>query len=66
MEIQYIYDAKGKQVGVMIPVELWNKMKHKMIPKKELIPSRYRGIYKNLSINLEQEIKSLYTNRCMQ
>ena len=62
MEVQYIYDENGRNIGVIIPPELWDKVKDKIEVKvKEEIfnPSQYRGIYKSLSINFEEEIRCL-------
>jgi len=25
MGVQYVYDARGKKTGVIIPIELWNE-----------------------------------------
>ena len=62
MEVQYIYDENGRNIGVIISPELWDKVKDKVEVKvKEEIfnPSQYRGIYKSLSINFEEEIRCL-------
>lgn len=63
MSIQYVYDKKGRRTGVIIPTELWNKVKEKIeveAKKKEVFtPSEYRGIYKELGADLEEEARSL-------
>jgi len=63
MEIKYVYDAQGNETAVIVPIEVWNKIKH--IDDKKSIevfqPSKYRGIYKNLELDLEKEIKNLRT-----
>lgn len=62
MEIQYVYDENGKRTAIIIPIQLWNEMRLKVKEReKEQVfnPSKYRGIYKNLTINLKDEIKKL-------
>lgn len=62
MEIQYVYDESGKRTAVIIPVQLWNEIRLKMKEgEKEQVfnPSKYRGIYKNWTVNLEDEVKKL-------
>jgi hypothetical protein len=65
MRVQYVYDARGKKKGVIIPIELWNKKGFKIeevekMEKEEVFnPSKYRGIYKNPRVDLEEEIRNL-------
>ena len=63
MEVQYIYDKEGKRTGVIVPIELWNKMSSpKQLAreeKSEWDPSKYRGMYKNLKVVVIKESKSL-------
>ncbi len=63
MEVQYIYDEEGKQTGVIVPIELWNKIsnleKLAREEKSEWDPSKYRGMYRNLNVDVTKESKSL-------
>jgi hypothetical protein len=63
MEVQYIYDEEGRQTGVIVPIELWNKIsnleKLAREEKGEWEPSKYRGMYKNLKVDVSKESKSL-------
>ncbi|MEN6592905.1 MAG: hypothetical protein ABFC12_06655 [Methanobacterium sp.] len=66
MSIKYIYDSKGKKTGVVIPIEMWNENKSKILNghqkqegKKVFKPSKYRGIYHDLNLDLEKEVKKL-------
>lgn len=64
MEVRYVYDEKGRRTGVIIPTELWNEVKGKIgIEGKEkkgvFTPSEYRGIYKDLVVDLEEAARSL-------
>lgn len=75
MSIKYIYDSKGKKTDVVIPIEIWNKSKSTILKeyeKKEDLkeykkkddekvfkPSKYRGIYHHLKLDLEKETKKL-------
>ena len=63
MEVQYIYDEEGRRTGVIVPIELWNKIsnleKLAREEKSEWDPSKYRGIYKNLKVDVIKESKSL-------
>lgn len=64
MSIRYVYDSKGRKTDVIVPIEIWNKdksriSKGKKETKKNLILSKYKGIYKDLNIELDKEIKNL-------
>jgi len=62
MEIQYVHDESGKRICVILPIELWNKIRPQVMETKKVKtfnPSEYRGIYKNLKVNLENEVKKL-------
>ncbi|NMX21217.1 hypothetical protein C5S30_02020 [ANME-1 cluster archaeon GoMg4] len=65
MEVRYVYDEKGRRTGVIIPTELWNEIKGKIEvgERKEkkgvFTPSEYRGIYKDLVVDLEEAARSL-------
>ena len=65
MGVQYVYDVRGKKTGVIIPLELWNEKGFKIeevekMEKGEVFnPSKYRGIYKNLRVDFEEEIRNL-------
>jgi hypothetical protein len=63
MEVQYIYDEEGRRTGVIVPIELWNKIrtleKLGRQEKAEWGPSKYRGMYKNLKIDVRTESNSL-------
>ncbi len=63
MEVQYIYDEEGRQTGVIVPIELWNRIsnlgKLAREEKSEWDPSKYRGMYKNLKVDVTKESKSL-------
>lgn len=64
MEVKYVYDKKGRRTDVIIPAELWNKVKDKIgvekTMKEEVFdPSEYKGIYRDLGVNLEEEARSL-------
>lgn len=66
MSIKYIYDSKGNKTDVVIPIEMWNENKSKILndsqkqeAKKVFKPSKYRGIYRDLNLDLEKEVKKL-------
>ena len=63
MEVQYIYDEEGRQTGVIVPIKLWNRIGYleKLACKDrgDWDPSRYRGMYKNLNVDVAEESKSL-------
>ncbi len=60
MEIQYICDGNGERIGVVVPIDIWHKIKPEIEGKwKPFNPLKYRGIYQNLEVNLEREIKKL-------
>ena len=53
------YDEKGRKTAVIVPLSLWEKMKKRKRLKETFDPSEYRGIYRGLGIDLEEEIRSL-------
>jgi hypothetical protein len=63
IDIQYVYDKEGKQVGVIVPIEMWTKISpliEELKEKKtEWDPLKYKGIYKDRKINEEEEIKAM-------
>ncbi len=63
MEVQYIYDEEGRQTGVIVPIELWNRIgnleKSACKDRGDWDPSKYRGMYKNLNVDVAEESKSL-------
>ncbi len=63
VRVQYVYDKKGRKTGVIIPNELWNEVKGIIEVEEEekeiFTPSEYRGIYKELGADLEEEARIL-------
>ncbi|MCD6139939.1 MAG: hypothetical protein J7J05_03210 [Thermococcus sp.] len=53
-EIEYVYGKNGKIKAVIIPIEVWEKIKVKFFD-----PSEFEGIYKDLKIDLEKELREL-------
>lgn len=61
MKVQYIYNEDGERENVIIPYKEWEKIRSTIEREKEteFDPDKYKGIYKDLKINLEEEIKNL-------
>ena len=63
MEVQYIYDEDGRQTGVIVPINLWNKISHMagraLEGKPDWDPSKYRGMYKDLKVDVKKESAAL-------
>jgi len=63
MEVQYIYDEEGRQTGVIVPINLWNKMSHLVEldqkGKTDWDLSKYRGMYKDLKVDVKKESAAL-------
>ena len=63
MEVQYIYNEEGRQTGVIVPINLWNKMSHLVgldqKGKTDWDPSKYRGMYKDLKVDVKKESDAL-------
>jgi hypothetical protein len=61
MKVQYIYNEDGEKENVIIPYKEWEKIRSTLEGEKEteFDPDKYKGIYKDLKINLEEEIKNL-------
>jgi len=62
MQVQYVYDENGKKTSVIVPIALWDKVSGKTRPGKTgdiFEPSRFRGIYRNLALDLGQELLNL-------
>jgi len=63
MQIQYVYDTHGMKTAVIVPINMWQK---DVAPDKSgtttggiMNPDLYRGIYRDLRINLNDEIRKL-------
>ena len=63
MDVQYVYDEDGRQTGVIVPIHLWNKISHLVGGRKEgksdWDPSKYRGMYRDLKIDVKKESAAL-------
>jgi hypothetical protein len=63
MQIQYVYDTHGRKTAVIVPISMWQKKKAPDKSGKTTIgitnPDQYRGIYRDLRVNLKAEIKKL-------
>jgi hypothetical protein len=62
MEVQYVYDEEGRRTGVLVPITLWNKISHLAVARDEKTdwdPTKYRGMYKNLKVDVVKESKTL-------
>ncbi|WP_324735256.1 hypothetical protein VFC49_08890 [Thermococcus sp. SY098] len=51
-DIEYVYGKNGKIKAVIAPIDLWKKIKAKFFD-----PSEFRGIYKDLKVDFEKELK---------
>ncbi|WP_297505995.1 hypothetical protein [Thermococcus sp.] len=51
--VEYIYDEHGRIKGVIVPPELWERLKRRLFE-----PSKYRGIYRNKK-GLEKSLREL-------
>ena len=61
MKVEYVYNEKGEKTGIILPIELWDKVSPLIEKKREervIDLSKYKGIYKNMK-NLDIEIKKL-------
>lgn len=62
MGVQYICDAEGRKTGVIVPIDLWDSLNAEK-PVGERVgvpdPGKYRGIYRNLNVDLKAEIRNL-------
>ena len=63
MQVQYVYDEQGRKTAVIVPISIWQKV---TVPDSTtcaqeggMDPDRYRGIYRGLKINFEEEIKKM-------
>jgi hypothetical protein len=63
MQIQYVYDEHGRKTAVIVPISMWRKVNipgTTTSPQGEGVnPDLYRGIYRDLKINIEEEIKKM-------
>ncbi len=59
--IRYIMDSNGKKTAVIIPIEIWNKLREEKKTGSLISPyspKKYRGILKENGFNgREEEIK---------
>jgi len=51
--VEYIYDEHGRIKGVIVPPELWERLKGRLFE-----PSKYRGIYRNKK-GLKESLREL-------
>jgi hypothetical protein len=68
MNVNYIYDTKGKAEYAVIPIILWERINHLFESEKsksdnhksiEFEPKEFKGILSNLNLNIESEISDL-------
>lgn len=62
MQVQYVYDENGKKTGVIVPIAFWenvSRRKNSSKPKAAFDPSEYRGLYRNLPLNLRRELTGM-------
>ncbi len=69
MQIQYLYDIDGKAKFVVIPVELWEKLKNNIKlddfsaeeygDEKKVDISQFYGILKHKNIDVEKEVQTM-------
>lgn len=60
MRVQYIYNEHGERESVIIPYKEWEKIRPTLKEEKaDFNPDEYKGIYKNLDLNWDEEIKNL-------
>jgi hypothetical protein len=61
MKVQYIYNEDGVRESVIIPYKEWERIRPSINEEEdtEFDPDQYKGIYKGLQIDLEEEIKNL-------
>jgi hypothetical protein len=57
--LQYVYDSKGNKTGVIIPIEIWDEEDMKIMDDIKFRPQDFRGIYKNIDLDLDKEIRNL-------
>jgi hypothetical protein len=69
MVVNYIYNEKGLAEYAVIPIQLWH-LYQQQVPQlafsnppittqKIFNPLKYKGLIKNLNINIEQELKNM-------
>ena len=63
MDVKDVYDEDGRQTGVIVPIRLWNKISHlvggRAEGKSDWDPSKYRGMYRDLKIDVKKESAAL-------
>lgn len=69
MLVNYIYNENGQVEYVIIPIAAWNLVqkqipnwvikKDKPNPDSKFNPLKYKGLIKNLHIDIEQELKGM-------
>lgn len=62
MEVQYVYDKEGRRTSALVPITLWNKISHlaeAQYEKTDWDPTKYRGMYKSLKVDVVKESKAL-------
>jgi len=53
-EIEYVYGKNGKIKAIIVPIDLWEKIKAKFLILRSL-----EGYIKDLKVDFEKELKEL-------
>ena len=63
IDVQYVYNEAGRQTGVIVPIHLWNRLirlaGESSKKKSHWDPSKYRGMYRDLKIDVKKESAGL-------
>jgi len=62
MGVHYICDADGRKTDVIVPIGLWESLTAEKPADRPIgvaEPARYRGIYRDLDLDLEAEVRNL-------
>jgi hypothetical protein len=61
--VQYVYDKDGKKTAVIIPIDAWTEISSiaEKLGKEtaQWDPSKYKGMYKDLKIDVKKESNAL-------
>ena len=58
-DIQYISDEAGNRIGVIVPIELWERTSQIREPRKQCDLSKYYGAYRDVIPDPDVLVQSL-------
>lgn len=61
IDIKYIYSNTGEVEAAIVPIQAWRAVEKQLetTPIVPFKPSKFRGVFSKLNINVEEEIRKI-------